>query len=251
MLGKGDHGGDRKSEKFKLLAGNLIEIPKQDRHKFRLMAEHRSLVEELIEEGTTGRAQILAQIKIESIKARANSKGTKSFDGLYDVLVIDPPWPMRKIDREVRPNQSGPPGTPAGGEYSTMTEEQLEAIRLPLAETCHVWLWTTHRFLPMAFRLLEAWGLEYSCLFVWHKPGAFQPFGLPQFNCEFALYARRGSPTFTDTKAFKTCFSALRGQHSQKPESFYRMVRRVTAGRRLDMFNRREIEGFDRWGDEA
>jgi len=184
------------------------------------------------------RAELVQQL--ESVEARE----AKAAEGVYDVAVIDPPWPMQKIERDVRTHQ-------VEFDYPTMSESEMAAMELPLADDAHVWLWTTHKFLPMAFRLLDAWDLKYVCLFTWHKPGGFQPFNLPQYNCEFAIYARRGAPTFIDTKQFNVCFAAPRGVHSEKPSEFYDVVRRVTGGRRIDIFNRRKIDGFDGWGKEA
>ena len=173
-----------------------------------------------------------------------SAQEVKAAQGVYDVIVIDPPWQMEKIERDVAPNQTS-------FDYPTMDEAALTKLEVPTADDCHVWVWTTHKHLPMALRLLDAWGLKYVCTFTWHKPGGFQPFGLPQYNCEFALYARKGTPQFVETKAFPVCFNAPRGAHSEKPQDFYDVLNRVTAGRRLDMFNRRRIEGFDGWGNES
>jgi N6-adenosine-specific RNA methylase IME4 len=172
------------------------------------------------------------------------SQTQKALDGLYDVVVIDPPWPVAFQAREARPNQ-------VALAYATMTVAEIQALPLPLAEHAHVWLWTTQRFLPDAFRCLDAWGLTYSCCFVWMKPGGIQPLGLPQMNGEFALYARKGQPLFLETTALPTHFAAPRGTHSAKPAEFYATVRRVTGGRRLDMFARACFPGFDAWGQEA
>lgn len=181
-----------------------------------------------------------AQERVERIRKEKAGAVT----GKYDVIILDPPWPMEKIERDCRPNQHA-------FDYPTMTEEELSCLDIPSSDDCHFFVWTTHKFLPMAFRLLAAWEARYVCTFVWHKPGGFQPIGLPQYNCEFALYARKGSPRFIDTKAFNTCFQAPRGAHSEKPEEFYSMIRRTTEGRRLDMFSRRNIEGFTPWGNEV
>jgi N6-adenosine-specific RNA methylase IME4 len=89
-----------------------------------------------------------------------------------------------------------------------------------------------------------------SASLVWHKPGGFQSLSRPQYNCEFVLYARHRRPRFTASKAFITCFYAPRREHSMKPDEFYTTVRRVTSGRRLDMFARRTLKGFEGWGQE-
>lgn len=180
------------------------------------------------------------KLELESIEAMA----IKAVQGVYDVIVIDPPWDMEKIELDVTPTQ-------VAFDYPTMSLDEISQMSIPYADDCHVFLWTTQKFLPYALNIIKSWGLKYVCTFVWHKSGGYQPIGLPQYNCEFILYCRKGSPKFVDFKDFPTCFYAPRTGHSKKPEAFYELVRRVTAGRRLDMFNRREIQEFDSWGKEA
>lgn len=181
--------------------------------------------------------------KKEGLRAAAFSE-----TGPFDVVVIDPPWAMEKIDRDVRPKQ-------AAFDYPVMTIEQIanhwiDEIEPHLKEDCHLFCWTTQRFLPETLSLLRQWGFRYVLTMIWHKSGGFQPIGLPQYNCEFAVYARKGSPLFIDTKNFNVCNEWPRREHSRKPDEFYDLIRRVTGGSRIDVFARGSHEGFAAYGNE-
>jgi N6-adenosine-specific RNA methylase IME4 len=110
---------------------------------------------------------------------------------------------------------------------------------------------TTSPRRPAALELLPKIGFHYVLTMVWHKPGGFQPHDLPQYNCEFVVYARRGAPVFIDTKDFNCCFAAPRREHSRKPDDFYDTVRRVTGGSRIDVFSREARDGFAQYGNET
>jgi N6-adenosine-specific RNA methylase IME4 len=166
----------------------------------------------------------------------------------YRCLVADPPWPMTKLEREVRPKQ-GP-----RLRYKTMTVEAIE--RLPVQQlidpkSCHLYLWTTHRFLPDALRIMATWGFTYHCLLTWVKPVGFTPFSW-MFNTEHVLFGYAGKLA-ARKKGLKVSFEApvAKGSHSEKPDIFFDRVRQFSLGRRLEMFTWKTREGFDAWGNEA
>jgi N6-adenosine-specific RNA methylase IME4 len=194
---------------------------------------------------------MLAHVRAEAKADKVHRVATAAFSatGPFDCVVIDPPWDTQKIDRDVRPNQDAFP-------YAVMSYEQIAEFwrkeMVPkLAAGCHVFLWTTQKHLPPALDLIAKLGLRYVLVMVWRKSGGFQPLDLPQYNCEFIVYARHGSPVFIDTKDFNCCFEAPRREHSRKPDAFYDTVRRVTGGSRIDVFSREPREGFSQYGNEV
>jgi N6-adenosine-specific RNA methylase IME4 len=190
--------------------------------------------------------------QLESIQAMQ----AKEVEGTFDVIVADPAWPTDKIQRNCRPMdvQLPYPVAKAVAEIASLVGEMLEKHAEP---NCHVFIWTTNRFLPHAIKLVEQWGLHYCLPFTWEKvtkngkPVGMKVFDLPFQNSELCVYARAGNPKFISTKGFYTAFQGLWRGHSVKPREFYEMIARVTGGRRLDMFARERHEGFVPWGKEA
>lgn len=164
--------------------------------------------------------------------------------GKYRTLVIDPPWPVAWPKRLSRPNQLGMP-------YPTMSLEEIKRLpiqRLAMPDGCHLYLWVTHGFLPIAFKLLKRWGFDYKCLLTWVKNVGFTPYSF-MLTTEFCLYAQKGKlPLLKLGK--RTDFTAKAREHSRKPDKFYKLVRLVSPEPRLEMFSRELRKGFVAWGNE-
>lgn len=168
-------------------------------------------------------------------------------EGIYRCIVIDPPWPMQTIQRDERDMQ----GTGAL-DYRVMTLEEIG--ELPLREIadpagCHLYLWVTHKFLPAGLKLMEDWGFKYQCVMTWVKPTGMTPFSW-MYNTEHVLFGSRGDAPL-ERLGLKLAFDAPVMGHSVKPDVFYERVLAASPEPRLEMFARRDREGFTLWGDEA
>jgi N6-adenosine-specific RNA methylase IME4 len=178
----------------------------------------------------------------------------------YATIAIDPPWPQKGAGplrgrmgfADVLCGQS------KAMPYQTMTLDEIAALRLPAAQACHLYLWTTNGFLADAFGILRAWGFTYSTTLVWAKaPMGGGLGGAYGISTEFILFARRGALP-TKRRIGRTWFNWKRPydergkpRHSAKPPEFYDMVREVSPGPYLEMFAREKRAAWDVWGDEV
>jgi N6-adenosine-specific RNA methylase IME4 len=168
-------------------------------------------------------------------------------DGKFSCIVIDPPWPIQKIETLRRPDQG------VRLDYPVMTLDDI--AKLPVAEkaadNCHIYLWVTHKFLPAGLGLLDEWGFRYQCVMTWWKHTGMSPYSW-MYDTEHVLFGHRGNlPLLKMGMRLHMDAPNVRGGHSTKPDVFYERVLAASPGPRLEMFARRERDGFTPWGNEV
>lgn len=164
----------------------------------------------------------------------------------YKTIVIDPAWEVKKILRKVRPNQK------ENLDYKTMKFEDIKALPIgKLADdNAVIFLWTTHKWLPKSFELLEAWGFKYQRTLTWDKNNGMCLFGF-HHRTEFVLFGYKGKiEMYPRRKAIPTVFSGKSEKHSAKPDEFYKLIEPFGFPA-VDIFARRERDGWDVYGDEV
>lgn len=192
-------------------------------------------------------------------------------DGLrdYGVILADPPWTYN--------DKANAGSRGAGHKYSLMTMEELFELRVDqiAADNCLLALWATAPLLDEAMQLINSWGFIYRTVgFVWVKLSRTglnrladfdppQPVDLlPQIsdaqrigmghysrgNAEFVLFATIGRPKIESRKVRQVIFS-IPGRHSEKPPEAHCRLEELTGDvRRLELFGRRPVGGWDVWG---
>lgn len=192
-----------------------------------------------------------------------NQLRTKNFDDLigkdYQVVLADPPWKYYGD-----PNK----GQAAGKHYSMMSYDELKAlpIRSIMAKKSILFCWTTSSKMAESCKLIEDWDLYYRGVFqVWvktnvagkiiHGQGVRPSFTKP--TAEYLLVAttvREGRPYPLLTEAMPNIVLAGRpgNIHSRKPEEFRKNITDLLGDlRRVELFSRESIEGWDAWGNEV
>jgi N6-adenosine-specific RNA methylase IME4 len=157
-------------------------------------------------------------------------KSLAPIKGKFHTLVIDPPWDYEWLSIAGR----AAPG------YATMTEEELQKLDVRAwadERFCHLYLWTTNNFMSMAVDLMRLWGFQHRTVLTWRKMTASKSpkpfFGLGSYfrnSTEHVLFGTSGRDDLCRTRVdnIPTEFEASVGEHSEKPEKFYDIVRRAS-----------------------
>jgi N6-adenosine-specific RNA methylase IME4 len=176
---------------------------------------------------------------------RVKRKAARLADlGRFPIILADPPW---QFDH---PIQAGD----VASHYETMPLEDIMALasKIPAADDAMLFLWSPLSLLPDALDVLDAWGFVYKSNMAWVKP---RP-GLGNHvrgQHELVLVGMKGTfPKPPETSRPTSIFEGPLGAHSEKPEALYEALEAAYPGLpKVEMFARREREGWVSWGDQA
>jgi N6-adenosine-specific RNA methylase IME4 len=175
----------------------------------------------------------------------------------FRCIVADPPWAMERSKGTLYAGATDtPPMKTIDLDYPVMTVDEIAALPVAgcAADGCHLYLWTTQRFLRAAYDVLDAWGFKQGAVLVWSKPPK-GVCGTWVCSAEFCIFARRGTLAHK-RRHIGTVFNWSRGRHSAKPGAFQDLVETVSPGPYLELFARpwtplfEKRTGWEAWGNE-
>lgn len=185
-------------------------------------------------------------------------------EGEFKTVMADPPW---AYDDDLPGPARG-----SGSHYDTLHYGTVMGmgpqIRKVTASHAHLYLWTTNSFMEEALQVVEEWGFDQKTILTWVKV-TDEPRGLPherdhevsvkerigmgnyfRNTTEHLIFAVKGTRGI-ESNSMPTHFFAERSAHSSKPEKAYRLAEEASPEPRLELFSRRNRDGWVVWGDET
>jgi N6-adenosine-specific RNA methylase IME4 len=164
------------------------------------------------------------------------------------VIVADPPWHFS----DALPGK----GRGAIKHYPTMSEDALKAWfpKLEVSPDAVLFMWRVAAMADEAWALCHAWGFQPKSEIVWLKRtiGGRRHFGMGRYvrmEHENCIIATRGR-AFPRAHNVRSTFEAPIGRHSQKPEEFFDLVETMYKGPYVELFARRQRQGWLCLGNE-
>lgn len=190
-----------------------------------------------------------AEFSREVGRHRPILSGTAPLDGMFKVWYIDCPW---------RYGDKPPSGSGASTHYPTISIEQLcgmgAAVKAHTTPDAISFWWVTAPLLyetPGPREVIAAWGFEPKTGIVWDK--VRHNFGhYVSVRHEHLILATRGSCTPDRPTPMPDSVVTVRheGEHSEKPEEFRRLIMGLYDGPYVEMFARRQVEGWTCYGNQ-
>jgi N6-adenosine-specific RNA methylase IME4 len=173
-------------------------------------------------------------------------------DKKYNIIYLDPPW---SYNDKASAGKRG-----AIYKYPTQSIEWIENLPISriAANDCALFMWVTIPKLNEIFHLFPLWGFEYkTCAFTWIKTNKRQTNTLftgmgrwTRSNSELCLLATKGKPQRIDASVHSVVMSPIE-EHSKKPQIVReRIVQLLGDLPRIELFARKQVNGWDNWGNE-
>lgn len=166
----------------------------------------------------------------------------------YETVVVDFPWEVHNNLTDLRFYRCGKKMP-----YKMMSDEEI--MNFPIDdfanERCDLFLWSITSKIPFCFDLLKHWSFKYMDLIAWDKQIGVAVNGIYR-RVEWVIYAYRKKMGLKRAgHIIPSLIREKRKSHSQKPDSFYEILRTNTLEPRIDIFARKRHYGFDAYGDEV
>jgi len=163
--------------------------------------------------------------------------------------VIDPPWPYNITSKDKK--LSGY----SDAKYQPLGAKALKELPIGDVVDGYLFLWTVGPFIPLASELITAWGFDYITAMTWQKltKNGKLAYGAGYWfrgSSEYVLVGKKPGNLSVRTHE-RNAFQTIAEPHSKKPESFQDMIEKHFPGPYLEVFARRQREGWTCLGDEC